>query len=90
MKSVHSTLFAAIVTLGCLPASTVAASDQLRQLVRSEMPFYVKDVDVDGLSNSKVAHIYAIMHGSKSHSVKAGLIKSSLGKRLSLRSLFSN
>lgn len=77
----------------CLAALASAASaqgpdDQLLALVSAELPGYVADVDATQLSRNQLAAIYSIMHSDNSGSDKNLMIRSVLGGRFSLRSLF--
>ena len=81
-------LFALILGTGAALAE--APTDQLYASVSRDLPHYVKDVDVDSLSRSQLAHIYSIMHGGRSESDKRKMIRSALGGRFSLRGLLFN
>jgi len=88
MTMMRTTLLATAVTFGAFSTPAHAVSEQLLRLVSAELPNYVSGVDVNSLSNSQLATIYSIMHGPKSEGAKTGLIKSTLGGRNSIRSLF--
>ena len=76
------------LTLMLAAAPAAQASSQLRAAVARDLPGYVRGVDVSQLSTAQLGGIYAIIHSPRSESDKRRLIKSSLGGRHSLRSLF--
>ena len=82
---IKTTIF--VLLLGTGAALAEAPTDQLYANVSRELPHYVKDVDVDSLSRSQLAHIYSIMHGGRSESDKGRMIRSVLGGQYSLRGL---
>ena len=80
-------VFLALV-FGLTAAPAVEAQGrQLADLVEAELLRYVRNVDVDSLSSTKLAAIYSIMHSRHTESEKRLLIRSALGGRHSLRGL---
>ena len=79
---------ALVVSLSCAPG--FAQADQLLLNVTRELPYFVQDVDPSTLNRTQLGRIYTIIHSSRSHGDKMGLIKSVLGGRNSLRGLFFN
>lgn len=81
-------LLASLLALISPVAHANVPGDQLLLLVRAELSDYVQDVDAADLSRHQLGAIYSIMHSGKSHNDKAGSIRSIVGGRHTLRSLF--
>lgn len=82
-----------LAALLAAPAATARANtpdSQLYLLVSRELPVYVADVDASQLSQRQLAVIYSILHSDNSGGDKAAMIRSVIGGRFSLRSLFVN
>jgi len=77
------------VALGASAALAEAPKDQLLSLVEFELPGYVPGVDAKSLTRHQLATIYSIMHSNRSGGDKRALIRSAIGGRYALRSLFS-
>ena len=66
----------------------------MRNLFRKPVPtfriaLYVPGVDAKSLTRHQLATIYSIMHSGRSGGDKRALIRSAIGGRYALRSLFS-
>jgi len=79
---------AALIALPAPFASADTPNGQIYALVSRELPDYVNDVDVSQLSQHQLASIYMIMHSSDSAGERTAMIRSIIGGRFSLRSLF--
>lgn len=77
-RTILMTLTAVTLTLGTLAP---ANASQLRDHLKHELPTYgFKNVDVDGLTSTQVAHIRHLLHSNKSPAQIRGNIGAILGK----------